>query len=125
MRFVGKMKKKDVTQCVPASDALAQSSLPSFASAELLEPGTIWNGRFRIESTLGTGATSTVYRATHLQVGLVVALKIMHDSAAMTKSIHRFMKEARLISALSHPTLSGSTHLVSVITLCRSWPWSL
>lgn len=66
-----------------------------------LEPSAIFADRYKILSTIGQGGMGTVYRAEHLGLGKIVALKVLgvgnDDFAA------RFEREARAIARLDHP----------------------
>src|SRR5215213_3324952 len=58
----------------------------------------------RIENILGRGGMGTVYRATHLTLDRVVAVKIINpEFAANTEIAQRFAREARLMAKLRHP----------------------
>jgi serine/threonine protein kinase len=58
----------------------------------------------RIENLLGRGGMGTVYRATHLSLDRVVAVKIINpEFAANTDVTQRFAREARLMAKLRHP----------------------
>ncbi len=66
--------------------------------------GTVFHGRYRIESRQAMGGMSTVYRATQIAVGRPVALKIMtRDLARDLKAVARFQQEARAVAGLRHP----------------------
>lgn len=62
-------------------------------------------GGYRLESQLGCGGMATVYKARHIDLGMVAALKILHncDSAHVV----RFQREARALAALSHQNISA------------------
>lgn len=79
-------------------------------------PGTIFENRYRIESVLGIGGFAHVYRATQIDLGRVVALKVLRpireslektDAADPTPTevnwARRFEQEAKVISRLSDP----------------------
>ena len=71
--------------------------------------GTVLDQRYEVVSVLGAGGMGTVYRARHLALNRLVAVKIMHPQLAVDrKTIQRFEQEARAMSALSHP------HLISI-----------
>ncbi len=66
-------------------------------------PQVIGNN-LRIESLLGKGGMGTVYRATHLSLDRVVAVKIINpEFASNTEVTQRFAREARLMAKLRHP----------------------
>ena len=65
---------------------------------------TLFAERYRIDSVLGTGAMGVVYAATHLELGLPLALKIIHPSLMSSPEARgRFCIEARAGAALSSP----------------------
>jgi serine/threonine protein kinase len=72
-------------------------------SADNAIPKIIANN-LQIENILGRGGMGTVYRATHLTLDRVVAVKIINsDVAANTDISQRFAREARLMAKLRHP----------------------
>jgi serine/threonine protein kinase len=69
-------------------------------------PGSIIDGRYRIEEMIGSGGMSTVYRAKHLQLDRDVALKMLRpDATAGSRLLERFIQEARAESSLKHPNV--------------------
>jgi serine/threonine-protein kinase len=76
----------------------AQDDLP-LASAPvttLLAPGDIVDGRYRITSFLAGGGMSSVYRATHMVLEQVVAIKVISPLIhALPGMAQRFLREAR------------------------------
>lgn len=70
----------------------------------LLEPGTVVEDRFRIESHLATGGMGEVYRAAHVHLKRPVALKLLRRSLASDPEMWaRFRREAELVSQLESP----------------------
>jgi tetratricopeptide (TPR) repeat protein/predicted Ser/Thr protein kinase len=62
---------------------------------------------YRILSQLGEGGMGVVYLAEDTRLGRRVAVKIPHAAPAEHNSYHaRFLREARSISALSHPNIA-------------------
>jgi serine/threonine protein kinase len=58
----------------------------------------------RVEALLGRGGMGTVYRATHLTLDRVVAVKVINYEVAMNADVmQRFAREARLMAKLRHP----------------------
>jgi eukaryotic-like serine/threonine-protein kinase len=67
---------------------------------------TILGERYEILSLLGTGGLSRVYKARHLGMDSLVAIKILNRSIADDEQgAKRFQQEARLVSALDHPNI--------------------
>ena len=58
----------------------------------------------RVEEELGRGGMGTVYRATHLGLDRVVAVKILNQEVAANANVsQRFAREAKLMAKLRHP----------------------
>jgi eukaryotic-like serine/threonine-protein kinase len=63
-------------------------------------------GRYTILSRLGAGGMGEVYLAEEATLGRRVALKVLAPYAiAQSGAMERFMREARLASALDHPNI--------------------
>lgn len=61
------------------------------------------DGRFRILSLLGRGATADVYKAQHIILDRIVAIKILHSNRVESQeSLQRFHQEARVMSQIEH-----------------------
>ena len=68
--------------------------------------GTIIGGRYRLESIIGRGGMSTVYRARDSVLERAVAVKVMHSTVASDSAqLERFRREARLVAQLNHPNV--------------------
>ncbi|WP_437552816.1 protein kinase [Sorangium sp. So ce367] len=90
-----------VTPVSPRAEAMA--------SAERVDDGTLPGTRYRLLREIGTGASSTVHEAEHVDLGRRVALKVVSAEQSATDVIaSRFRREARVLSRLSHE------HLVKV-----------
>jgi serine/threonine-protein kinase len=62
--------------------------------------------RFRITGVLGEGGMGRVYRAELCSLGKPVAIKVLRaELATDPENVHRFIREARAASLLSHPNL--------------------
>jgi serine/threonine-protein kinase len=74
--------------------------------------GTLLGGRYRLESILGAGGTSTVFRARHTFTDRAVALKLLKPEHARDRGlVARFLKEARAASTVVHP------HVVAILDM--------
>jgi eukaryotic-like serine/threonine-protein kinase len=72
-------------------------------AAEILRPGDVIAGRYRIERVLGEGGMGVVYEATQLNLGRAVALKILlPEYWHRTDAKQRFQREAKVAAALAH-----------------------
>jgi serine/threonine protein kinase len=68
--------------------------------------GRIFGGCYRVETAIGKGGMSVVYRAVHLPTKQVVALKVMSAGlGADEKKVLRFEQEARASTSLQHPSI--------------------
>lgn len=65
--------------------------------------GTVYADRYRILELLGTGGSSLVFRVEHTLLGSQLALKILRADRETEAQRERFLREARVISQLSHP----------------------
>lgn len=72
--------------------------------------GTLLDGRYRVDATIGSGGMSTVYRAFDTKLERDVAVKVMHAQHLRDPAfLERFRREARAVAQISHQ------HVVSVI----------
>ncbi len=68
--------------------------------------GTTLSGRYRLESRIGSGGMSTVYRAHDETLERFVAIKLMNrEVASDSDQLERFRREARAVARLSHPNI--------------------
>ena len=68
--------------------------------------GSTLNGRYHIESLLGQGGMSTVYRATDPNLQRTVAVKIIHPHLTDDPQlVQRFEQEATAVARLHHPNI--------------------
>jgi serine/threonine-protein kinase len=92
------------------------ASLPT-AQLETRDPrvGAVVSERYRLLGKLGEGGMGTVYRAEHVLMKKVVALKLLHaDLGSVDDAARRFEREAQSASRLNHP------HIIDVTDFGRA-----
>ena len=68
--------------------------------------GKVISGRYKLLDIIGQGGMATVYRASDLNLGREVAIKILQDSIAEDPDFReRFRREARAASVLNNPNI--------------------
>ncbi|OYT72166.1 MAG: hypothetical protein CFK52_05795 [Chloracidobacterium sp. CP2_5A] len=66
----------------------------------------IISGKYRLDALIGQGGMGSVYRATHLELDRLIALKIvLPDFVSNTETLERFRQEARAAARLNHPNV--------------------
>src|SRR5262245_32910158 len=69
-------------------------------------PGTVIDGRYKIEGTLGEGGVGTVWIAEHVELKRKIALKVLQDQVGDDATMRkRFQREARTTAAMQHPNI--------------------
>ncbi|MBS2004207.1 MAG: protein kinase [Cyanobacteria bacterium SZAS LIN-5] len=69
--------------------------------------GTIIAGRYRILELLGIGGMGSVFKAEHIMLGTLVAVKILNrDLETNPKALKRFAQEAKAASSLKHSNIA-------------------
>jgi serine/threonine protein kinase len=79
---------------------------------------------YEIDCELGSGGMASVYKARHLRLHRLVALKVMHPELTLRDHdfSERFLREARIAADLSHPNivqvydvnLHGKNHFIAM-----------
>lgn len=79
--------------------------MPHFPMSYRLEPGQMFEGRYRILRELGSGGFGMVYLAHQETMGRNVALKVLTPGpgAEEMSAKARFLREVQIISKLRHP----------------------
>jgi serine/threonine-protein kinase len=62
-------------------------------------------GGYRIVDQVGRGGTSVVYRAEHVRLGRIAALKLLSPGLGEADFSERFLRESRLAASLDHPSI--------------------
>jgi len=115
---------------IPAPTAVSAPVPTPKPSAEF-GPGAIVDSRYRLENKLGAGNFGAVYRASHVDLGRLVAIKILQTRVEETEaSLERFRAEGRAACLVRHPnavsvhdfgvTSHGSAYLVMELLEGRS-----
>ncbi|HEY6329288.1 MAG TPA: serine/threonine-protein kinase, partial [Blastocatellia bacterium] len=63
-------------------------------------------GEYRLVDFLGAGGMGEVYRAVHLKIGRVVAVKVLTRAEKQPSLVERFLNEARIQASLQHPNIA-------------------
>ena len=75
-------------------------------SGDVLKPGQLFEQKFEILSVLGAGGVGIVYKAKHIHMDKVVAIKTLLASFVSDEvSFLRFEREAKTASSLTHPNI--------------------
>lgn len=89
----------------PASGAPASGDAP----IEALE-GRVIAERYRVEKLLGEGGMGAVYRAEHIHMHKIVALKVLHaEMSNVPEVVARFEREAVAAGRIAHPNVAAAT----------------
>ncbi|MDX6581674.1 MAG: hypothetical protein QOI10_858 [Solirubrobacterales bacterium] len=78
--------------------------------ADPLQPGSVFAGH-RIEGLAGRGGMGVVYKATHIALDHVVALKVISPALAQDERFRRrFGEESRIAVSIRHPNVVAIHH---------------
>ena len=80
------------------------------AEQQMLTPGTIVGGKYRIVRLIGDGGMGSVYEARHERLGTSVALKFLHaDLAERPGLAARFLQEGQVAATIRSPHVAQVT----------------
>ena len=103
-KYLGRCARSTVSLGAPQATSRSSHRV-SNVDSELLPVGSQFAG-YRIDGVAGVGAMSHVYRATHIALGRIVALKLVKpDSGEDEIFRRRFQREARITALLDHPNV--------------------
>src|SRR5207244_2737547 len=99
---------------IPSSDirpmSLPQPNKTDEEKAARLAPGTVVADRYKVDSLLGEGGMGAVYRAEHIHMRKIVALKVLHAEVSNHEEIvARFEREAVVAANIEHPNIVAAT----------------
>ena len=88
---------------VPREQTMVSAAATNDQQATL---GKTLAGKYELVRLLGSGGMGAVWKATHLSLGVTVAVKTMHPHVAMQEEyVRRFRREAHAASLLNHPNV--------------------
>lgn len=68
-------------------------------------------GGCKILEKIGHGGMGTVYKAHHLALDIIVAVKVLKPLSEVPDAKERFLREARIAAKLRHPNIIGVTNV--------------
>ncbi len=115
------MEMDDVSYCGACESAMDVTMLSPYTNAQCPSCGALNRvktdlGSYTLTKRVGTGGMSLVFRATDVQLGRNVAIKILNEEFSMDQQrIAQFEQEAKITAAISHP------HCVRVYTVGQAF----
>jgi serine/threonine protein kinase len=86
-------------------DGSATQELPDEPQVDSL-PGSVVDGRYKIEKRIGEGGMGIVYSATHAMLGKKLALKVLRSEVARDQDVvQRFITEAQAATSIGHENI--------------------
>jgi serine/threonine-protein kinase len=67
--------------------------------------GALLGGKYEFIQLTGRGGMGVIYKARHIVLNKIVAIKMLHSDLINERTLKRFKREARAASALSHPNI--------------------
>ena len=76
-----------------------------FAAYAKVLPGTVLDGKYRLDEELGAGGFGVVFRGRHLSLDVPIAVKVFRPHAGNDSSLElqRFLREGATAARLQHP----------------------
>ncbi len=93
-----------VNKCVIVGERMPDASLDNTRAHALARVGKIIRGKYRLDGLVGVGGMAAVYSATHRN-GFRVAIKILHEWAALDEQIQRLFRREVTSSWLQYRLL--------------------
>lgn len=104
---------QDVNPLTATADGRPTPDTPSMMGARIPQDdlsGTLISERYRVEECLGSGGMGTVWRAEHVLMKKVVAIKVLHPEViGHGEAVERFRREAQTAAQIEHPNVCLAT----------------
>ncbi|MBI4751073.1 MAG: protein kinase [Acidobacteria bacterium] len=107
-----KQKNEQLNQKIHELDQANQELIRSqiqadriFSALAKALPGTVLEGKYRLDEQIGSGGFGTVFRGTHLVLNIPIAIKIFRPSPGndSTLAVERFRLEGISTARIQHP----------------------
>lgn len=96
---------EDVTLRLNGSTGTPESHADNSAGPGVFAPGTLFLGKYNIQSRIGNGGMGVVYRCSQVFIGKEMAIKTLNRSSMNDEAVQRFQTEGKAAGSLSHPNL--------------------
>src|SRR5271155_560813 len=107
LAYIGWVKMKICRACQKQFDddvAVCPDDGTDLHAATEIKPGTVLRGKYEILSKLGEGGMGAVFKARHVQLGEIWALKVVASRLVQEPGFRqRFKSEALIMRTLNHP----------------------
>ncbi|MDZ4838333.1 MAG: serine/threonine-protein kinase, partial [Candidatus Melainabacteria bacterium] len=80
----------------------ASRNCPNDGTDLLVRNGQVFADKYELLDCIGSGGMGVIYRARHLILDKVVAIKVLHTNSTDPNLIMRFQREAKAASSLNH-----------------------
>ncbi len=98
-------KNRELDQRVEELVASRQQADRIFSALSEALPGTVLDGKYRLDEKIGAGGFGAVFRATHISLGSPIAVKVFKPMPGNESidAVERFKREGVSASRLNHP----------------------
>ena len=110
----------------PAGNLPESTGNPAEDSRQALDPliGSLFDGRYRVQELIGRGGMGAVYKAEHIGIGKLVAVKLLDIAVSSdATAVMRFSQEAKAAGGLSHANLVGVSDYDLLPLAYPTWLW--
>jgi serine/threonine protein kinase/ligand-binding sensor domain-containing protein len=98
-------KNKELDRKVEELEASNRQADRIFSALAQALPGTILDGKYRLDYKIGTGGFGAVFRGTHLVLNYAIAVKVFRPTVGndSTNAVERFRREGIATCRVNHP----------------------